>query len=83
MLALFVQFVARFRDLPAIIAVVLNSLVQPVVGTSNPPLTIIVGVQLGNSGHYRKGGRCHRCKRPFSEEKLYPSISHISFILLG
>jgi hypothetical protein len=55
----------------------LNGLMQPVIGMSNPPLTIIVRVQLGNSGHSDKGGHRHRHERPLSAKKPYPSISHI------
>jgi hypothetical protein len=54
MLALFVQFVPRFSRFPALIAVVFNGLVQSVIGMRDPPLTVVVGVQLGNSGHCRK-----------------------------
>ena len=54
MLALFVQFVPRFSRFPALIAVVFNSLVQSVIGMRDPPLTVVVRLQFGNSGHYRK-----------------------------
>jgi len=54
MLALFVQFVPRFSRFPALIAVVFNGLVQSVIGMRDPPLTVVVGVQFGNSGHCRK-----------------------------
>lgn len=54
MLALFVQFVPGFSRFPALIAVVFNGLVQSVIGMRDPPLTVVVRVQFGNSGHYRK-----------------------------
>jgi hypothetical protein len=54
MLALFVQFVPRFGCFPALIAVVLNGLVQSVIGVRDPPLTVVVRVQFGNSGHHHK-----------------------------
>jgi hypothetical protein len=54
MLALFVQLVPRFSRFPALIAVVFNGLVQSVIGMRDPPLTVVVRVHFGNSGHYRK-----------------------------
>ena len=54
MLALFVQFVPRFSRFPALIAVVFNGLVQSVIGMRDSPLTVVVRVQLGDSGHHRK-----------------------------
>jgi hypothetical protein len=70
MLAFFVQFVPRFSRLPALIAVVFNGLVQSVIGMRDPPLTIVVRVQLGNSGHHYKTGHRHGCQRPLSEKNL-------------
>jgi hypothetical protein len=54
MFALFVQFVPRFSRFPALIAIVFNGLVQSVIGMRDPPLTVVVRVQFGNSGHYRE-----------------------------
>lgn len=61
MLTLLAQFVPRFSRFPALIAVVFNGLVQSVIGMRDPPLTVVVRVQFGNSGHYRKSRDGQRC----------------------
>jgi hypothetical protein len=83
MFALFVQFVARLGRLPALITVMLNGLMQPVVGMSNPPLTIIIGVQPGNSGQRHKSGQRNRRQRPLPQKQPHPWISHSNSFLLG
>ena len=60
MLTLLVQFVPRFSRFPALVAVVFYGLVQSVIGMRDPPLTVVVCVQFGDSGHYRKSRYSHR-----------------------
>lgn len=73
----------RFGRLPALIAMMLNGLVQAVIGMGNPALAIIIGVQLGNSRKRYKAGQCNRGQRPLPQKHPHPSILHKNSFLLG
>src|ERR1700739_2696366 len=81
--ALFVQFVARLGRLPALITVMLNGLMQPVIGMGNAAPAIIIGVQLGHSRQRGKTGKRYRRQHPLPQKQPYPWISHSNSFLLG
>lgn len=59
-LALFAQFVTRIVGLRALVSIVFDGFVQPVVGPRNPALTIVVRLRPWNRGNHQKTGQRHR-----------------------
>jgi hypothetical protein len=67
-LPFFMELMARFVRLPALVTVVFNGFVQPVVCVRNAALAIVVCMQPGHSGQRQKAGQRHCRKRPLSEQ---------------
>jgi len=67
-LAFFAELMAGVVSLPALIAVVFHSFVEPMVGARNAPLTIVVCVCTRYSGYCEKAGQCQRGKAPLSKK---------------
>jgi hypothetical protein len=81
-LALFVQFVARIVGLRALVSIMFDGFVQPVIGPRNPALTVVVCLRPWNRGYHQKTRQRHRRQSPFPKKYFHPSISHKSSILL-
>jgi hypothetical protein len=70
--ASFVKVAARVVCLAAIAAMMLNGLVQAVIGLDDTPLAIVViGAQTRRAGEQQKSGECGTCQHYFPQPKSF------------
>jgi uncharacterized membrane protein len=69
-LPLFMQDVAPFFRLLALIAVVLDGFVQLVIGFRNASLAVVIGAQVRSACKYEKSGQCRYSKCGSSKERI-------------
>jgi hypothetical protein len=65
-----VQLVTPTLSLLALVAVTLDSFVEPVIGSCDAPLAVVIGAQVRRAYEHEKASQCRGSKRPTAKEGI-------------
>jgi hypothetical protein len=67
----FVQIVAPMLGLLALVTVTLDSFVQPVIGSGDASLAVVIGSQVRRTHEHEKASQCRRGKGGCFEKRVF------------